>query len=76
MNGSSSHSQQMSSFREDKENIPHEDDDEDGPILYRDDDSMEDEGECLHRELDGGRNRLWHFYVCIDIEPVFSNMPN
>merc|ERR1711971_1280331 len=43
MNGSSSHSQQMSSFREDKENIPHEDDDEDGPILYRDEDSMEDE---------------------------------
>merc|ERR1712029_899454 len=30
---------------EDKENIPHEDDDEDGPILYRDDDSMEEEGE-------------------------------
>ena len=42
MNGN--HSQQMSSFREDKENIPHEDDDEDGPILYRDEDSMEDEG--------------------------------
>ena len=32
-------------YREDKENIPHEDDDEDGPILYRDDDSMEEEGE-------------------------------
>ena len=42
MNGN--HSQQMSSFREDKENIPHEDDDEDGPILYRDEDGMEDEG--------------------------------
>merc|ERR1719422_552794 len=36
---------QFSNFREDKENIPHEDDDEDGPILYRDDDSMEEEGE-------------------------------
>ncbi len=50
MNGN--HSQQMSSFREDKENIPHEDDDEDGPILYRDEDGMEDEGgwlaECFH----------------------------
>merc|ERR1719438_76357 len=34
---------QFSNFREDKENIPHEDDDEDGPILYRDDDSMEEE---------------------------------
>merc|ERR1712045_326314 len=34
---------QFSNFREDKENIPHEDDDEDGPILYRDEDSMEDE---------------------------------
>ena len=44
MNGGG-HSQQMASFREDKENIPHEDDDEDGPILYRDEDSMEDEGE-------------------------------
>merc|ERR1712203_419438 len=33
----------FSNFREDKENIPHDDDDEDGPILYRDDDSMEDE---------------------------------
>ena len=58
MNGSSSHSQQMSSFREDKENIPHEDDDEDGPILYRDEDGMEDEGECLRGELEGGRNCL------------------
>ena len=45
MNGN--HSQQMSSFREDKENIPHEDDDEDGPILYRDEDGMEDEGGWL-----------------------------
>jgi phosphatase and actin regulator 4 len=27
----------------DKENIPNSDDDEDGPILYRDDDNMEDE---------------------------------
>ena len=36
---------QFSNFREDKENIPHSDDDEDGPILYRDDDNMEDEGE-------------------------------
>jgi len=34
---------QFSNFREDKENIPHSDDDEDGPILYRDDDNMEDE---------------------------------
>ena len=42
-----SSSQQFSNFREDKENIPHEDDDEDGPILYRDDDSMEDEGRTL-----------------------------
>ena len=45
--GQSSSSQQFSNFREDKENIPHEDDDEDGPILYRDDDSMEDEGDLL-----------------------------
>lgn len=36
--------QQFSNFREDKENIPHEDDDEDGPILYREEDSMEEEG--------------------------------
>lgn len=36
----------FANFREDKENIPHEsEDEEDGPILYRDDDSMEDEGE-------------------------------
>merc|ERR1712106_1010432 len=34
---------QFSNFKEDKENIPHSDDDEDGPILYRDDDNMEDE---------------------------------
>lgn len=34
---------QFSNIREDKENIPHSDDDEDGPILYRDDDNMEDE---------------------------------
>merc|ERR1711981_294936 len=34
---------QFSNFREDKENIPHSDDDEDGPILDRDDDNMEDE---------------------------------
>lgn len=44
------HGQQMASFREDKENIPHEDEDEDGPILYRDEESMEDEGGwCLHK---------------------------
>ena len=43
VNGSG-HGQQMASFREDKENIPHEDEDEDGPILYRDEESMEDEG--------------------------------
>ncbi len=29
----------------DKENIPQDEDDEDGPILYRDDGEMEDEGE-------------------------------
>ena len=44
-------SHQFSNFREDKENIPHEDDDEDGPILYRDDDSMEEEGEPLLKNL-------------------------
>ena len=47
--------QHFASFREDKENIPHDDDDEDGPILYRDDDSMEEEGEtdenCLFQEI-------------------------
>ena len=38
---------QFSNFREDKENIPHDDDDDDGPILYRDDDTMEEEGELF-----------------------------
>ena len=28
----------------DKENIPHPEEDEDGPILYRDDDDNEDDG--------------------------------
>ena len=28
----------------DKENIPHQEEDEDGPILYRDDDENEDDG--------------------------------
>jgi len=43
---------QFSNFREDKENIPHSDDDEDGPILYRDDDNMEDEGVvCVSPQL-------------------------
>ena len=43
--------QQFSNFREDKENIPHEDDDEDGPILYRDEDSMEEEGKTRRESM-------------------------
>jgi len=39
---------QFSGLREDKENIPHSDDDEDGPILYRDDE-MEDEDRLAER---------------------------
>ena len=48
---------QFSNFREDKENIPHEDDEEDGPILYRDDDSMEEEGKfvCVQNIFNSGR---------------------
>ena len=37
-------------YNNDKENIPQEEDDEDGPILYRDEDEMEDEGERTSAE--------------------------
>merc|ERR550517_1124426 len=44
LGGARRHGGQFSNLREDKENIPHEEEDEeDGPILYRDDDNMEDE---------------------------------
>jgi len=44
LGGARRHGGQFSNLREDKENIPHEsEDEEDGPILYRDDDNMEDE---------------------------------
>ena len=52
---------QFSNFREDKENIPHEDDDEDGPILYRDDDSMEEEGECEYFDSEHGNQFMIMF---------------
>lgn len=46
---------QFSNFREDKENQgPHEDEDEDGPILYREDDSMEEEGDACSITLTTG----------------------
>ena len=35
----------------DKENIPHQEEDEDGPILYRDDDENEDDGK--HKIIQG-----------------------
>merc|ERR1719422_2768460 len=44
LGGARRHGGQFSNLREDKENIPHEEDDEeDGPILYRDEDNMENE---------------------------------
>ena len=44
---------QFSNFREDKENQgPHDDEDEDGPILYREDDSMEEEGDTCSITLE------------------------
>ena len=50
---------QFSNFREDKENQgPHEDEDEDGPILYREDDSMEEEGDACSITLTGMRFQL------------------
>jgi len=57
----------------DKENIPHQEEDEDGPILYRDDDENEDDGK--HKIIQGILfNKKYNFCVFSILRDLISRL--